>query len=169
MHSARGFTLIELLITISIIALLSIFAFVNFKDLTQEKITDKAIGEIQTYLRLAQSNATSSFFCRGQGGLDWIVKINSGSVELICGAIDTPAVQTTLLQNVSVDSIEKRGSSCTSPIMVLPLIVRYLSLSGAVKIDSIGNCSEVTIKVENTKTQNIKPFTISSGGAINVE
>lgn len=162
-----GFTLIELLVVIAIIALLSIFVFVNFKDFTQDQIINQAVGEIQTYLRLAQSNATSNLLCRGQGGLDWTVRLNSGSVELICGAIDTPSVQTKTLENVSV-SIEKRGSSCT-PGMELPLIVRYTVLSGAVRIDSIGTCPEVLIKVKNTKTLKDKPFIISSGGAINVQ
>ncbi len=171
----RGFTLIELLIVISIIAFLGVVAFVNFKDLTQDQVINKAIGEIQTALRLAQSNATTSLLCRGQASVDWMVRINSDNVELFCGDSISPPIQTSALQSVVVNPVE--GSACTSgSTHSLPLTITYSRLSGSVKIDALDNCidnsSTVKVKVSNTKegyTDNNKTFTISKGGAINVE
>lgn len=171
----KGFTLIELLIVISIIALLSIAAFVNFKDLVQDQIIKKAIGEIQTALRLAQANATSSFLCNGQASVDWKVniRVDRVNVDLMCGDSDF-IVKTTTLQNVQVESIE--GSACTSPITTftdLLLKITYTKLSGSVKIDGPADCLDnspkVLVNIKNTKTDNIKTFTISKGGAIDVE
>lgn len=176
---SKGFTLVELLIVISIIALLSIVAYANFKDLAQEQVINKAIGEIQTVLRLAQTNATSSLLCQdpelevaNRASVDWSARIGTDQVDLICGPNDFP-VQITTLQNVSVNSIG--GSACpsTSPTYDPPLNITYSKLSGAVKITSSVSCittsSTVSVNVKNTKTGNSIPFTISSGGAINVE
>lgn len=169
----RGFTLIELLIVISIIALLAVVVYVNFKDFAQDRVVNKAIGQIQTALRLAQANATSSFLCQGLASVDWKVRINSANVELLCGDGDS-LVQTTTLQNVLVDSIE--GSACTSPTDVLPLTITYSKLSGKVKIEGaegapscIDESQQVSLNIKNTKTSIIKTFTISKGGATNVE
>ena len=67
MKSARGFTLIELLVVIAITSILAVMGFVNFKDFSSNQISVKAAGEIQTILRLAQSNATSSTLCDSKG------------------------------------------------------------------------------------------------------
>lgn len=171
----RGFTLIELLIVISIMALLSVVAYANFKDFAQDRVVNKAIGQIQTALRLAQANATSSFLCQGLASVDWSVSIRADkiNVDLTCGESGF-VVQTTTLQNVLVDSIE--GSACTSPTDILPLTITYSKLSGKVKIKGaegapscIDQSQQVSVNIKNTKTSIIKTFTISKGGTINVQ
>lgn len=170
-----GFTLIELLVVISIIALLSIVAFINLKGFSQDQVLNKAVSEIQTLLRLAQANATAGVLCNSQGGANWTVnfKANKVDIELDCGD-SSSFVKTLTLENVQVDSI--KGASCGPPTD-LPLIVTYSKISGNVKFDSIVGsdidlCLEtsanVLIDLKNLKTSNIKSFTISKGGAMDV-
>lgn len=168
-----GFTLVELLVVISIMAILGVVAFVNFKDFAQDQVVNKAIGQIQTSLRLAQANATSSVTCLGLGGADWSVQIrpDGTNVDLICGPSNA-VIQTTILENVEVDPIE--GSACSpGSTHSLPLTVTYTKLSGTVKIDGSDNCiddsSTVKVTVRNMRTDKTKTFTISKGGAINVQ
>lgn len=169
-----GFTLVELLIVISIMAILGVVSYVNFKDFAQDQVINKAIGQIQTTLRLAQANATSSVICPGlENAADWSVNIKTDgiNVDLICGPSNS-VIQTTVLENVEVDPIE--GSACSpGSTHSLPLAITYSKLSGLVKIDGSDNCidgsSTVKVTVRNMRTDNTKTFTISKGGAINVQ
>jgi len=166
-----GFTLVELLVVISIISILSVIIAVNFKDFSQDELSKKAISEIQTYLRTAQANATTSPLCDKASGVDWGVnfKTDKQRIELVCGPTNT-IIKTLILDNLQLDSIE--GSSCTVP-KNLPLIVSFTALTGAVRIigsdPCIGKSSKVTLNIKNLKSKEIKSFSISSGGAIDVE
>lgn len=168
----KGFTLVELLVVITIIGLLGIVAYVNFKDLAQDQVIKKVIGEIQTDLRLAQSNATASLLCNGEASVDWKVNIRSDrvNVDVTCGPSDF-LVKTTTLVGARVKSVW--GSDCPSPTETLPLTVTYEKLSGVATIDGsllcIDTSSTVKVTVENTKTNATIPFIISKGGAINVD
>ncbi|MBI2018653.1 prepilin-type N-terminal cleavage/methylation domain-containing protein [Candidatus Daviesbacteria bacterium] len=169
----KGFTLVELLVVISIMALLGVVAYANFKDFAQDQVVNKAIGQIQTAFRLAQANATSGVTCLDLGGADWSVQIRTDgtNVDLICGSSNS-VVQTTILENVEVDSVG--GSACApGSTSALPLTVTYSKLSGTVKIDGSDNCIDnsatVSVNFKNLKTSNTKTFTISKGGAINVQ
>lgn len=154
-----GFTLIELLVVISIMALLAVFAFVNFKDFAQDQVLNKAAGEVQTYLRLAQSNATSSTLCNNQGAASWFLIFNSTTIELRCNP-ENYLQRTYSLENAL---IAISGSGCT---LNLPATLSYLvgtaELSGA--------CTSVTFTVSNIQNPALtKNITVSKGGAIDVE
>lgn len=144
---------------------------VNFRDFSQEETSKKAISEIQTFLRTAQANSTTSVLCDKESGVDWAVnfKTDKQKVELVCGKTNT-ITKTLILDNLQLESIE--GSSCTVP-KNLPLIVSFTALTGAVKIvgsdPCIGSSSTVTLNLKNLKSEDIKSFSISSGGAIDVK
>lgn len=169
-----GFTLIELLVVISIIAVLSIVGFVNFKGFSQDQVTDKAVGQIQTYLRLAQSNATSQTLCNGQGAASWSLKFltDAKTIELHCDPNDY-LKNTYILENASFTIT----GAANCPIS-LPAILSYSSGAGTPNL-SAGNpttdtCLKsptITFAVLNTKNPAALPraFGVSKGGAINVK
>lgn len=176
--SCRGYTLIELLVVIFIIGILSVAVFVNFKDFAQDQILNKAVGQIQTHLRLAQANATAGVLCQGQGGADWTVvfQANQKNLDLTCDASGV-VIKTLSLEGVQIDSV--RSSTCTascSNASCLPLSVNYAKLDGSVRITStadqttcLSTSNQILIVVKNLNTNNVKSFTISKGGAIDAQ
>lgn len=175
----RGFSLIELLVVISIASTLTVLGFVNFKDFSAEQVSNKAVGEIQTFLRLAQSNATTSTICKksdgtSEGGATWslVFRVNKTTIDLVCGS--TNAIQKTyVLENATVDTIV--GSACDGS-STIPLTLTYSSGSGALTFSSplaSPSClasENWTFTIKNTlNTNKTKLLKISKGGAINVQ
>lgn len=144
-----GYTLIELLVVISIIGILSVVAFVNIKDFSSAQALKKAAGEVQSLLRLAQANASSSTLCNNVGGVSWTVKFNTDStIQIKCGPTDYPIKTLTLQTGITI-------------INNTPFSVNYSALKGVPD-------RSVTILLQNTKLER-KEVTLTSGGAINVE
>ena len=173
----HGFTLIELLVVLTIMAVLSIIVFVNFKTFSQDQILNKALGQIQSFLREAQSNATASLACGGSGGVSWAVKFSADKVnlELVCGSSDS-VKKTLTLDNVDVYSLQCSPSSTDStcpPVGATfnpPLTISFAPLYGNVGFSAC-SASTLTLKValRNLKNNNYKCFTVSKGGAIDVQ
>lgn len=172
----KGFTLVELLVVISIMAIMSVFTFINVKDFTTEQALNKAVGDIQSLMRLAQSNATSSTLCGSSGGVTWTVRFNSdqSTLDIICGSNNT-LYRTLTLQNVLIASI--KTSSCISSLS-LPVSFTYSALkgvpdvtdsSGGISSTCLGTTQSVTVNLLNAKSNSTKSFNISKGGAINVQ
>lgn len=172
-NNYKGYTLIELLVVLTIIAILATVVFVNFKNFSKNQILIKAIGQIQSVLRLAQSNATSSVKCGGVGGSAWSVKFGTdkSKVEVFCEN-NTTAQKTLSLENAAVQSIKCAADGVTFDP---PLTVKFSPLYGNVSfLDSPQACvvttSIIIITLENlTNTASTKSFTISKGGAIDVQ
>lgn len=171
-----GFTLIELLVAMSILAILSVVAFVNYKDFSQDQILIKAQDEIQTFLRLTQSNATSSVLCESGGGSNWVVdfKADKVTINIICGP-NNIVKKRMILQDAKVDSI--KGSSCSSITDTTfdnsLLRVSFSPLYGSLSFTGVDNCirdsSTVTINLLNTRNNSgTRSFNISKGGGTNV-
>ncbi len=172
MRSA-GYTLIELLVVISIISIMSVVGFVNFKGFSAEQVPIKAVSQIQSLLRLAQSNATSSTLCGNTSGNWLLIFTDDKNINLACGS--TPTVQKTYtLENAQIKSII--GSDCGTT-SVVPLTITYSAGVGALTFSSSSFASftclssstwTFTLKntLDNSKT---KIFKLSKGGAINVE
>ena len=104
-----GYTLIELMVVIAIIAILSLVGFVNFKSFSVNQIPVKAAGQVQSYLRLAQSNATTSTLCNGLTANNWFLTFSipkpvTVSVELGCSNSVTGNYQQSIytLDNVTL-------------------------------------------------------------------
>jgi len=170
-----GYTLIELLITISIMAILSTIAFVNFKDFAQEGVLNRAVGQVQTLLRLAQTNATTGLKCNDSPAESWMIEFetNQTEIQLKCksSSIDKQALE----GGVTVDAI-LTGSVCSD--RSLPnntMSVVYSNLSG--KIDFVWNKGKqdpciadvssikITLKGKNSS----KSLTVFKGGAIDIQ
>lgn len=173
----NGYTLIELLVVLTIMAILTIVVFINYKTFSQDQILKKATGEIQSLLRLAQSNATTSLTCPGStAGVSWAVKFlaDKETLHLTCG----PATfqKSLRLENVQIDSIKCSPAPATCPQTGFntPLIVSFTPLYGKVTFIKSGEfcvdtAQSVMVVLKNLKNNNNKCFTISKGGAIDVQ
>ena len=171
-RSRGGFTLIELLIVISIIAIISVVGFVNFKGFSDDQVTINAVGQIQSTLRLAQSNATSSTLCNNSATTSWYLNFTSSTAfQLNCN----PGGFTVKSYTLTDATVAITGSlGCSIPY---PATVSYLPGAGKQTISSSGalaSClqsTKITFTVSNTKNPSASPIplNISSGGAINVQ
>lgn len=160
---SSGYTLIELLIVISIIALLSVVGFVNFKDFSANQVAVKAAGQVQTLLRLAQSNATSSTKCNALGSSSWsLVFLDNKAIELRCN----PGNSLQKVYNLDPGQVQIQCGTTN----IIPTTFTYATGVGTL---TISNCSQypVTLSATNTNNTNVLPksFKVSSGGAINVQ
>lgn len=173
---AAGFTLIEMLIAITIIGVLSVTSFVYSRSLSQERFLAKALDSTQSLLRSAQSNATTGFNCGSTAGASgWSVQFKNddkAKINLNCDKSANPIRTLSLENNIQVDSIT--GSSCMSaPPFSQPVNVSFSSLYGKVTFSGSDSCiaqsSTLTITLKNISTAVTKTFTISRGGAINVQ
>lgn len=161
-----GYTLIELLVVISIIGILSVVAFVNIKDFSSAQALKKAAGEVQSLLRLAQANASSSTLCNNVGGVSWTVKFNTDStVQIKCGPADYPIKTLTLQTGITIESPIKTNCDLTLPVTIV-----YSALKGVPTIpgSTCWSGADVIIKLVNPKSE-FKRLFFTSGGAINVE
>jgi len=171
--SALGYTLIELLLVLSITSIIGIIGYVNYKDFSSDQIVIKAVSDVQSVLRLAQSNATSSTLCsNGQYIGPWSLVFNQTSIYLTCG-LANQVQKIYNLENAQINSI--LGSSCLEENSSLPFTVQYSNLDGGLDFPSAGSdtCKgslSWTFTLTNTiDTSKLKSFTISRGGAIDVE
>ena len=177
-----GFTLIELLIVISIIAIMSLVGFVNFKNFATDQITTKAIGQIKTLLRLAQSNATSSTICNGEGATSWSLIFNNDgqTIELHCSYLVDKITTDYKKDEVKLENATLTISGSSNCAIGLPTTISYsVSKAGALSIVSDDQTTQticlqsdtITFKLTNLKNPTASPlpsFNISKGGAINV-
>lgn len=175
MRSA-GYTLIELLVVISIISIMSVMGFISFKGFASDQVSKKAAGQVQTILRLAQSNATSATLCNGQGALSWYLKFlsNAKTIELHCSNNSADYLQRIYILDNATVSIKCSPASISS--LSLPVTISYSPLSGTVSFtgDTLDTCiSQATslfIKITNSQDPaSTKSLTISKGGTINVQ
>ena len=160
-----GYTLIELLVVISIISILAVVGFVNFKNFATNQVTVKAQGEVQTLLRLAQSNATSSTLCNNQPATSWSVKFTDPTtIQLRCYPADYLQRPFSLVNA----QVAISGSGCS---LSLPVTLNYSVGVGKLTVSPSNACSFVTFTISNTSNPSAasKTFTISKGGAIDVQ
>lgn len=167
-NKKSGFTLIELLVVISIMGILATFIFINYKNSSSDRDLNKGVSNIQSFLRLAQSNATTGVVCEGLGGAYWGVSLGSDKIKLACGQdtainFNNPK-KVADLEDVKVDSIG--GFSCPP---VLPLNVVYAPLNAKLTFTGYDNCTKPTINLTSNKDSSTKSFTIEKGGAVDVE
>lgn len=168
MKSARGFSLVELLVVITIISVLSGVGFVSYKDFAYNQDAVKASQEIQSILRLAQTNATTSTRCNSVGSAEWSLNmLNSTTLELRCNPSNFLHRSYTL-ESAQIESI--------TPACTLPVTLSFSNRFGVVKILSsnpadaclLSNIWTIKVKSSNKATK-FKTFNITKGGAIDAQ
>lgn len=172
--SALGYTLIELLVVISIMALLSFAGFVNFKGFSSDQVTIKAAGQIQTLLRLARSNATSSTLCNGSVATSWYLNfISSTAIYLNCNPGGTTRRYD--LENAQLSITGDSGCSIplAAAVSYSPGVGKqtFSSDDDTVATRNCLNSPIITFTVSNTinPSASSKSFNISKGGAVDVQ
>lgn len=174
----NGYTFIELLVVISIIAILGVGIFLNSKNFSQEQVVKKAQGEIQSYLRLAQSNATSNLKCSGEASTSWGVAFFSDHLALTCNTASTNNI---VISNWNLENATIYGLYCStsSPsgcppsgtsISPIGLGVNFSPLYGKVTFGICsGSSTFLTVALYNSKINTYKCLNISNGGSIDVQ
>ncbi|TSC66687.1 MAG: hypothetical protein CEO21_126, partial [Microgenomates group bacterium Gr01-1014_80] len=153
----------ELLVVISVMAIIGVLAFANYNSLGQDQNLKAAASDVQSYLRLAQANASSRIKCADDttgSGADWIVSFETDqlTLNLLCqippAAPVLSAPPLVLTNNITIDSV----NGCTNNF---PVTVTFLPLLGGVVFADTG----ITCVSGPTLTVNLKD---PSGNTISV-
>lgn len=176
---SKGYTLVELLVVLAIMGLMSLGAFVNLKSFREEKEIITAASELQNFIRIAQSNATTGLKCDDKGGVPWLIIFdNETSVKLACWYQLNPTVQKTLnlVKNIKIGSIQ--GSDCAD-VTQQEVWVLFDPVTGKISFiedDDIYNdpegiectfeSSSLTITLDQDDTTRISTVEIDKGGVI---
>ena len=170
----RGFTLVEILVVLAIMGLVGITTFISVGTFREDENLKSVTSDLQSYLRLAQANATTGVKCGTTGGVSWsIVITDRTSIKLTCQAQEIRAW--TIKYPAQIDSIEGSGTLSCSSVISNPVTVTFSYLNGqAAFSDPQNKClSESTgiqIKVrKKTGSTVLKTVTVSKGGAIDVQ
>lgn len=184
---SAGFTLIELLVVISIIALMTVIGAVNFKDLAANQVAEKGAGQVQTMLRLAQSNATTLTLCDNKPATSWFVKFiddnNTYKLELHCLGKDSsgniqesiPRIYTLENAVISVKCSDDSTSCSPNSPTNLPFKVSFSPLYGQATFAGDELCisspltSKMKIVVKHASKEKYKCVNISKTGVVDVQ
>ncbi|OGE64584.1 hypothetical protein A3J13_01480 [Candidatus Daviesbacteria bacterium RIFCSPLOWO2_02_FULL_36_8] len=188
--SVHGFTLVELLVSISVIAILSTVGFIEYRTFSANQILNSSVNDVQSFLRVAQSNATAAVTLTS-GGVNyscknWVAtfRTDGKNIDLICEEAVLvnyqDHIKSTLIlpANVTIGGISTSCIGSTFP--TYSTSVAFSALYGKPSIvmaRGAGPPSEcisttdmiVTIQYSQGSTTFTKKITISTGGKIDAE
>ncbi len=186
MKKNLGFTLIELMVVISILAILAVSFFVNFKSFGEDAALKNAASDIQSALRLAQSNALSGVKCGNEGGVPWSIQFRDRSTfNLICsisGSLDPSIIRRwSIPLPIYISEIYAvRPNACTSSFTPSGTISSTITINfsysegKATFIDTAKDClgksTGLVIKLKNNNNDAaLKTVTLDKGGSVDVQ
>lgn len=169
-----GYTLIELIIVMTVMSIISLAVYLNTRSVTQDQILVTAVSDIQSLLRLAQANATSSTICdNSQPSSSWSVEFdntNQNTLNLKCDKSLIP--QKTLILNQAM-VVSAMGSSCLNPSFPSsPITISFSSVYGKLTFLGVDQCLQesntLNLTIRNFTNGSQREFRVSKGGAIDV-
>lgn len=172
-----GFTLVELLVVITIMAIVGVFAFANLRSFGEDKKLQNSAVDLQSLLKVAQTNATTGLKCGTTASAIWLVEFKDAvTLDLKCQVPPAAAViiKSLTLKGAEIQTIQT-AKSCQ---VQLPLRVIYNNIFGyatfeyAIGGGCIGDTSAVIVKLqtmENAISNVTINVTITKGGAISIE
>lgn len=180
MPAVRGFTLVELLVVIAIMALLGIVSFSKLPTLKEDRDLKNAANELQSIIRTAQTNATTSVRCaQTGGGSTWSVEYAALSVNLSCPGNLIKTL--TFSNNVKICKITYSGCSTTdncttSPFSAAGVSTSFAQLGGNITYTDarcspaiLQNSANMTITLGRTGSSAIQDVIVSKGGTIEIK
>lgn len=162
----NAFTLVELLVVIAVMAIVGVFTLANYKSFGEDQNFKNASLDVQSFLRLAQSNSTSGLKCQSQdtgNTLGWIVAFTTASqLDLKCqnsSGIIGSLKKLSLPENISISSITAGIWNCP-----FGTTVTFAPLYGTITSSCPAN--SIIITLLNSKTSNTKQVIVEQGGRI---
>lgn len=172
-----GFTLMELVIVITIIGFFGVGIILQ-QNLSKEDIDLKgAASDLQSFIRVAQTNATARVLCNGDGGAYWIIKPKDiKTLELRCYTTNPATTYLdktyTFGNNLQIISI-LGGSGCNTNFPAQDLQFKFTPLSAKSAFESAVACVPqspyIDIKLRNSKTLNETTVSVDKGGMVDVK
>lgn len=178
----NGFTLIELMIAVSIIALISVAAFVNVGAFRKDQELQSATNDLQAFIRVAQANATSNTTCPSTCPANdictspsWFVEFKDpDTVYLKCLKEDNiPPVKAFYHNtNIQISKIDNSSSCFPTNIKFTPLYGTITFEPGGGNLCSIISKTSIPVVLYNTNGQSttaINTVVIDKGGSVYVQ
>lgn len=180
-NNQPGYTLVELIVVIAVMVILGTVVISNFGTLGKDQALQKGVSDIQSFIRVAQTNATSRVPCPPTSTLDtdagasWRVKFDSTtSISLRCqlstGSEITPTGSQytyTLGDNVIVYRINLNNPGCTpSSGYTITFAPLYGTLTFADPGAGCPASPNFLIILQNTSTGTTKSLIMDKGGSV---
>ena len=164
----NGFTLVELIVVVSITSLMGVFAMVNIGSFRKEQELTSAASDIQSAIRLAQTNATNSVKCNGMASVPWSIELkDKNTINLVCSNQSTPVA---LKSTVQISDI-KGTTSCS----IYPVVISFSALYGDISFTpSLGDgcispLTTQSLEISLTNDSGTRKVMINKGGSVDVQ
>lgn len=176
--AARGFTLIELILVVGIATLVGVVSFARGTTLREDQHIKKAADDLQSIIRAAQANASTSVKCTASGSSSYSIGFTPQTVTMSCpgGLVKT----LNFTNNVKICSISYSGcitgDNCTtSPFASAAVSTTFAQLSGKVSFEdsrctpaSLDGSSNMVITLKKDGSTDTKLVTVTKGGAVEI-
>jgi prepilin-type N-terminal cleavage/methylation domain-containing protein len=176
----KAYTLIELMVAVAILVIVSIISVNQFRSFNQDRELSNSASNLQSFIRTAQTNATTGTLCNANGGATWLISIKNDrtTFDPKCSYNTPPAFYAPpnsfkLPVGVEVQSIISPFCTSNYPSLSSEMALNYAPITGELTFSADEQCIKdgvyLAIILVNTKTSATKTVIIRKGGAVDVE